>query len=123
MGSEYPFLDEDAPVKNMKIVDLSTQSESARRQAAALLVEGFAEPRGWPGMPEAVEEVRTVIDTGFAKAAIEEELLLGWIGGLPEYDGRVWELHPLVVESSIAGEESDVRWLRPSSGKRPAAAA
>jgi aminoglycoside 6'-N-acetyltransferase I len=97
MGSAYPFLDEDAPVKNMKIVDLSTQSESARRQAAALLVEGFAEPRGWPGMPEAVEEVRTVIDRGFAKAAIEEELLLGWIGGLPEYDGRVWELHPMVV--------------------------
>jgi aminoglycoside 6'-N-acetyltransferase I len=24
-------------------------------------------------------------------------LLLGWVGGLPEYDGRVWELHPIVV--------------------------
>ena len=23
--------------------------------------------------------------------------MLGWIGGLPEYNGRVWELHPMVV--------------------------
>ena len=28
---------------------------------------------------------------------LEGERLLGWIGGLPEYNGRVWELHPLVV--------------------------
>jgi aminoglycoside 6'-N-acetyltransferase I len=24
---------------------------------------------------------------------------VGWVGGLPEYDGRVWELHPIVVHS------------------------
>lgn len=24
-------------------------------------------------------------------------MVLGWIGGLPDYDGNVWELHPLVV--------------------------
>jgi aminoglycoside 6'-N-acetyltransferase I len=30
-------------------------------------------------------------------AMLEGERLLGWIGGLPEYNGRVWELHPLVV--------------------------
>jgi aminoglycoside 6'-N-acetyltransferase I len=22
---------------------------------------------------------------------------VGWVGGIPEYDGRVWELHPLAV--------------------------
>src|SRR5262249_51455435 len=31
------------------------------------------------------------------RAALDGELLLGWVGGLPEYDGRVWELHPIVV--------------------------
>ena len=38
-----------------------------------------------------------MIHKGFAIAAMEDALLLGWIGGLPEYEGRVWELHPLVV--------------------------
>lgn len=30
-------------------------------------------------------------------AALGDGILLGWAGGLPEYDGRVWELHPIVV--------------------------
>jgi aminoglycoside 6'-N-acetyltransferase I len=25
--------------------------------------------------------------------------MVGWVGGLPEYDGRVWELPPTVVHS------------------------
>ena len=27
--------------------------------------------------------------------------MLGWIGGIPGYDGKVWELHPLVVRSDV----------------------
>jgi len=30
-------------------------------------------------------------------ALLDGDVLLGWIGGLPEYNGRVWELHPIVV--------------------------
>jgi len=26
--------------------------------------------------------------------------VLGWIGGIPAYGGRVWEVHPLVVSGS-----------------------
>jgi aminoglycoside 6'-N-acetyltransferase I len=29
--------------------------------------------------------------------------VLGWIGGIAEYDGRVWELHPLVVAPMYQG--------------------
>lgn len=82
----------------VKTVDLSAQPADVRAQAAVLLVEHFDNhPRGWPGMESASAEVAQVIRKGFAIGALEGQLLLGWIGGLPEYDGRVWELHPLVV--------------------------
>lgn len=81
----------------MMIVDLAVQPESMCEQAAILLVEHFDEPRGWPTQVLACEEVARVIAEGFARAMLDGDVLLGWIGGLPEYNGRVWELHPLVV--------------------------
>jgi aminoglycoside 6'-N-acetyltransferase I len=77
--------------------DLGTQSELIREQAAALLVDAFDEPRGWPTLDLARDEVALVLREGFARAAVQGATLLGWIGGLPEYAGRVWELHPMVV--------------------------
>ena len=82
---------------DLRIADLGTQPGVVHRQAAALLVEGFDHPRGWPDPESATMEVERVLHEGFALGALEDALLLGWIGGLPEYDGRVWELHPLVV--------------------------
>lgn len=79
------------------IVDLATQPPDIQEQAALLLVEGFEEPRGWPTIAAGREEVQNVLTQGFARALLESDTLLGWIGGLPEYHGRVWELHPLVV--------------------------
>ena len=81
----------------MTIADLANQPRSIRHQAAVLLVEGFDRPSGWPDLDAATREVSDVLARGFAFAALEHDLLLGWIGALPEYDGRVWELHPLVV--------------------------
>ena len=81
----------------MTIADLGTQPELIHEQAAALLVEGFDEPRGWPTRALARDEVASVLQQGFARAALEGSTLLGWVGGLPEYAGRVWELHPMVV--------------------------
>lgn len=83
----------------MQIADLEGQPTTVLEQAALMLVDEFAEPRGWPTIEKAREEVAAVIRDGFARAAIEGDLVLGWIGGLPEYHGRVWELHPLVVRS------------------------
>lgn len=81
----------------MQIVDLADQPEPVRDQAARLLVEHFDEPRGWPNVARGREEVARVLEGGFARAALHADSLLGWVGGVPEYHGRVWELHPIVV--------------------------
>lgn len=81
----------------MTIADLAGQPCAVRRQAALLLVEGFERSEGWPHLDAATREVDEVLAQGFAFAALDGGQLLGWIGGLPQYDGRVWELHPLVV--------------------------
>jgi aminoglycoside 6'-N-acetyltransferase I len=79
------------------ITDLALESDAIREQAAALLVDEFNTPNGWPDMGRARDEVARVLSEGFARAAIDGGTLLGWVGGVPEYDGRVWELHPMVV--------------------------
>jgi GNAT superfamily N-acetyltransferase len=87
----------NSSVLRMEIVDLANQSDQILDQAATLLVEGFDEPRGWPTVAMAAEEVARVVCEGFARAMIDGDAMLGWVGGLPEYEGRVWELHPIVV--------------------------
>jgi aminoglycoside 6'-N-acetyltransferase I len=85
----------------MNIVDLAAQPESSREQAANLLVEHFDGPLGWPDLDSAREEVARVLREGFGRAMVDSQTLFGWIGGLPEYGGRVWELHPMVVHSDF----------------------
>ncbi|HEY0071714.1 MAG TPA: GNAT family N-acetyltransferase [Chloroflexia bacterium] len=85
----------------MRIIDLTPEDEGVVRQVAALLFEAFREhwPEAWPDMDSALEEVRESFAEGrISRVAVGEGgEVLGWIGGLPEYDGRVWELHPLAV--------------------------
>ena len=81
----------------LQIVDLAEQPECVREQAARMLVEQFDAPAGWPNLDAAREEVAHILRAGFARAALEGDAVIGWVGGLPEYDGRVWELHPVVV--------------------------
>jgi GNAT superfamily N-acetyltransferase len=85
----------------MDIVDLASQPENTRGQAAQLLIEHFDEPLGWPDFSSAREEVSRVLREGFAHAMLDNRTLVGWVGGLPEYAGRVWELHPMVVHSGF----------------------
>lgn len=37
-------------------------------------------------------------------SAIEMNKLVGWVGARPQYDGNVWELHPLVVNEKFRGK-------------------
>jgi aminoglycoside 6'-N-acetyltransferase I len=81
----------------MPIVDLAGEPSPILEEAATLLVTEFHEPRGWPTIEKARDEVAAVLDQGFARVMLDAGEVLGWIGGLPEYEGRVWELHPMVV--------------------------
>src|ERR1700682_3849142 len=81
----------------MQIADLGEQPNAVLEQAATLLVQDFDEPRGWPTLELAREEVPPARRDGVAYAMLDANVVLGWVGGLPEYAGRVWELHPMVV--------------------------
>jgi len=81
----------------MHIINLADRPGPILEQAAQFLVEEFGQPRGWPTFELARDEVVMVLREGFARAMVDADKLLGWVGGLPEYHGRVWELHPLVV--------------------------
>ena len=92
----------------MQIVNLRPNDERADQQAAGLLVEGFKArwPDAWPDMETALEEVRRALEAGkICRAAIDDDgTVLGWIGGLSGYGGKVWELHPLVVSPEHQGQ-------------------
>ena len=85
----------------MEIVDLGAQPAAIRHQAAALLHEAFNHAFGWPTLAAARDEVDQILRAGFARALVEDGTVLGWVGGLPEYGGRVWELHPIVVRPDM----------------------
>jgi aminoglycoside 6'-N-acetyltransferase I len=82
---------------------VAPESEDVRAQMANLLTLGFVEFGDWQDPAEASAEVAHVLAGGFARAYLEGERVLGWVGGLPEYDGRVWELHPIVVAFPARG--------------------
>ena len=85
----------------MQITDLNPTDEPLIRQTAALLVAGFREhwPDAWPDLESAVAEVRGSFGPDrLSRVALDADgAVAGWIGGIREYDGHVWELHPLVV--------------------------
>lgn len=91
----------------MRIVDLDPEDERMIRQAAMLLVDGFREhaPDAWPDLGSALAEVReSLLSDRISRVALADDgMVLGWIGGMPQYDGRVWELHPLVVGAAHRG--------------------
>ena len=49
----------------------------------------------------ALAEVREFFETDrISRIALDNRgEVVGWIGGTPQYDGHVWELHPLVVKA------------------------
>lgn len=92
----------------ISIISLSPENHDLIQQAAKLLVEAFRQhwPEAWPTVEEGLKEVQEMLETGrICRVAVDENgNLLGIIGGIPGYDGNVWELHPLAVQPSLQGQ-------------------
>ena len=89
----------------MKIITLLPDNNHLIQQAAQLLTDAFHEhwPEAWPTLDEAVKEVHEMLAAErICRVAVDEQgNLMGVIGGIPGYDGNVWELHPLAVQPNM----------------------
>ena len=89
----------------MQIRDLQDVVQMAQRQAAHLLVAGFAEhwPDAWPDLDAARLTVRESLSPDLiARAALDGDgNVLGWAAAEPLYNGNVWELTVLVVRPTL----------------------
>jgi aminoglycoside 6'-N-acetyltransferase I len=87
------------------IHDLSTAAPEWREQAARLLFESFRDRSpAWPDLVAARTEVDDSLQPGkISRVWVADGVVAGWIGAQPQYDGHVWELHPLVVAAGRRG--------------------
>jgi aminoglycoside 6'-N-acetyltransferase I len=76
----------------MRIVDLQPNDRTAIQQATTLLFESFKEhwPKAWPTLEAARREVEESFGPDrLSRIAVDEHgTVLGWIGGIRQYDGR-----------------------------------
>jgi aminoglycoside 6'-N-acetyltransferase I len=73
------------------------------QRAAEVLFREMAHhhPDAWPTMADARREVMDSLGDGrISRVALVEHQVVGWIGAIPQYDGNVFELHPLVVDGA-----------------------
>lgn len=93
--------------KTMKIVTPQLKNEHIIHQAAQLMVDAFKNhwPEAWPTFEHGLKEVHEILgpDRVCRFAIDEQDKVLGIIGGISQYDGHVWELHPLAVQPSMQG--------------------
>ena len=98
----------------MDILTLSPDHDFLIHQAARLLVDAFREhwPDAWPTVEEGLKEVHEMLETErICRIAVDKSgNLLGIIGGIPGYDGKVWELHPWLCSHPSMDRASAGRW-------------
>ncbi len=83
----------------IRVLDLSAAGPGAVEEVAAFLPSCFAR---WGYLPSVVaarvEVLESLGPARLSRVAVGEDgRVLGWYGGIREYDGRVWELHPMAV--------------------------
>jgi aminoglycoside 6'-N-acetyltransferase I len=92
----------------LRIIDLTPDHATAIRQTAQLLFASFQEhwPDAWPTLEDALQEVQDSFAADrVSRIALDDEgNVIGWIGGIRQYDGQVWELHPLAVSAAARGQ-------------------
>lgn len=82
------------------ICDVEATMHDAIDQMAKLLVAAFSEhwPGAWETYDEAAAELQELLQPErLLRMAIADGQVLGFVGALPIYHGRVWELHPIAV--------------------------
>src|SRR5882672_2294611 len=84
------------------IVDLASDPTLTEPTARLLLDTFRKRTEDWQDFDSAREEVIAALgpDRISLVLAYESGLVIGWIGGISTYGGRVWELHPLVVSAA-----------------------
>ena len=89
-------------MKPYPIIDLHPSNELAIKQIAMMLVNGFREhhPYAWSDLDSALVEVNASFTPNrLSRVAVDGSEVVGWIGGIKQYEGKVWEIHPLVVRT------------------------
>jgi aminoglycoside 6'-N-acetyltransferase I len=85
------------------IIDLRSDAGQLIDQAAVLLLDAFRNrTEDWQDLESARHEVLASLTRDRISRVLLDDSgnVLGWIGGISLYGGRVWELHPLVVAAS-----------------------
>ncbi len=92
----------------MNIISLTREHERLLREAAQLIVDAFREHwhDAWPTFEDGLKEINEMLEPErICRAAVDDQgNLLGIIGGIRQYDGHVWELHPLAVQPNLQGQ-------------------
>jgi aminoglycoside 6'-N-acetyltransferase I len=81
------------------IVDLASDARLIDPTARLLFDAFHGRTEDWQDLESARREViESVAPDRISRVLLgESNTVLGWIGAMPAYGGRVWELHPLVV--------------------------
>ena len=85
-----------------RIVHLSSDEKLIDATAQLLLDTFLGRTDDWQDLDSARTEVKQSLDSERVSRVIvaDSGLVLGWIGAVPSYGGRVWEIHPLAVRPS-----------------------
>ena len=93
---------------NVNIISITADDEQKIQQMGQIMVDAFAEnwSNAWTTLAEGIEEAQDALQMErICRVAVDEhDTVLGWIGGIPMYDGNVWELHPIAVSPPYQGK-------------------
>lgn len=90
--------------RSNEITALPKEDKQLLEQAAVLLNQAFPLEDGYPTMADAREEVQELLaQQSIVRIWLEDGELLGIIGAQSTYNGKSWELHPLVVRHDKRG--------------------
>ncbi len=87
----------------MEIINMLALSDRQKQLCAQILTDAL--PQGWPTLEDAVKTVKELdIPHNSILAITEGDDVIAWGGIMPQYRGKVFEIHPLVVRADKRGQ-------------------